>query len=97
RGTGVGRPRRPRPHPPVRAGHPELRPVHLLRDPFPRPAGGPVVSILLVGLGHPDRGDDAVGSTVLWSLAAEGGVDADGPGDDVRILVLVDPVDLPLR
>lgn len=55
------------------------------------------MSILLVGLGHPDRGDDAVGSTVLWSLAAEGGVDADGPGDDVRILVLVDPVDLPLR
>lgn len=51
---------------------------------------------MLVGLGHPDRGDDAVGSTVLRSLADKGAVDVDGLDDDLWILDLVDPVDLPL-
>ena len=49
------------------------------------------MSILLVGIGHPDRGDDAVGPTVLRVLA-----DERAAGGDVHVLDLVDPVDLPL-
>ena len=69
-GAEVVRPRRPRPAAPLRAGHPQLRPVHLVRHPLPRPHGGPRMtgtrplpqpSTLVVGLGSVDRGDDAVG------------------------------------
>lgn len=48
------------------------------------------MSVLLVGIGHPDRGDDAVGPAIVRSLAER-------TAADVRILDLVDPVDLPLR
>ena len=60
----------------LRADHPQLRPVHLLRDPLPEDAGGPVMtasttrrSVLVVGVGTPERGDDAAGRHVARRLA----------------------------
>ncbi len=96
-GRGLVRPRRPRPAAPLRAGHPQLRPVHLLRDPLPRPHRGPQMTAarpvprpttLVVGLGSADRGDDAVGGHVARAVAALA---------DPRVVVVVeheDPTDL---
>ena len=47
---------------PLRAVDPQLRPLHLLRDPFPRAGGGPRVTV--IGLGNEWRGDDGVGLEV---------------------------------
>ena len=67
----------------LRAGDPQLRPVHLLCHPLPRPDRGPDVTAaaepdgrngvvsapLVVGLGSSDRGDDAVGPRVASAIA----------------------------
>ena len=48
------------------AGHPKLRPVHLVRDPLPRPhCRTDMTRPLLVGIGNPWRGDDGIG----WAVA----------------------------
>lgn len=46
------------------------------------------MSTLLIGLGHPDRGDDAVGPLIVEACRDLAGV---------TVLPLVDPVDLPMR
>ena len=61
--------------PPVRAGDPQLRPVHLLRHPLPatcRWSGrdGRADDALVVGVGNPVRGDDAVGPAVAALVRA---------------------------
>ena len=63
-GRGLDRPRRPRAPAPVRARDPQLRPLHLLRHPLPRPhrgrgrdgATGLARLGLVVGLGSPTAG-----------------------------------------
>ena len=68
--AGAARPVHRRADPSVRAGDPQLRPLHLLRDALPRPHAGSWVTGLVVGVGNPDRGDDAVGPRVADRLAA---------------------------
>ena len=59
--------------PAVRAGDSQLRPLHLVRDALPRPHGGGAMTrpAIVIGLGNPDRGDDAVGVQVARQVAAE--------------------------
>jgi hydrogenase maturation protease len=55
----------------VRAGDPQLRPLHLLRDAFPEagPAGGVTESgRLVIGVGNPYAGDDGAGRAVARRL-----------------------------
>ena len=40
---------------------PELRPVHLVRHPLPRPNGESVADLVVIGVGNRMMGDDAVG------------------------------------
>ncbi len=57
----------------LRAGGPQLRPVHLLLDSLPPPRDRAPLSMgrtLVVGLGNRMRGDDAVGLEVAATLAA---------------------------
>src|SRR5512135_998350 len=73
---GPPRPAHRRADPPVRAGDPQLRPVHLLRDTLPAPAGGPGMTAgpetaLVVGVGNPVRGDDGVGPAVAALVRAQ--------------------------
>jgi len=56
-------------------------------DALPRSAGAPAPGGLVVGLGHPDRGDDAVGPLVVEAVRA---MDPAG----VRLAVLADPLRL---
>ena len=57
----------------VRAAHPELRPVHLVRHALPRPArGGPLVTaprpVRLLVCGNADRGDDGAALAAVAGL-----------------------------
>ncbi len=70
--AGPAGPRHRGADPSVRAGDPQLRPVHLLRHPLPRPHRGGRVSALVVGIGNPSRGDDAVGPLVADRVARLG-------------------------
>ena len=58
---GAHGPARRRAAAPLRAGDPQLRPVHLLRDALPDARGRAVVRTVVVGVGNELRGDDAVG------------------------------------
>ncbi len=77
RGAAVGGHGRPHAHPPLRARDPQLRPLHLLRDALPRPEDQAVMTAkaaprggpLVVGLGSPDQGDDAVGPAIARAVA----------------------------
>ena len=70
----------------ARAGDPQLRPVHLLRDALPHAEGGAGMSgrARVIGLGQAAAGDDQVGLAViehlrsLWCRRAPGA--APGPG-----------------
>ena len=58
---------------PVRADDPQLRPVHILRDPLPRPRGEPPMIAgrrVMVGLGNRFRGDDRAGLELADRLLA---------------------------
>src|SRR5262249_23033739 len=49
----------------LRADDPQLRPVHLLRDPLPRSESGAAVrGVVVVGVGRADRGDVGAGVEV---------------------------------
>ena len=49
---------------------PQLRPVHLLRDPLPRPHRGPGVTVgAVIGVGNPFRRDDGLGLEVVRRAA----------------------------
>jgi hypothetical protein len=55
----------------VRAGRAELRSLHLLRHALPEAhRGAPVKGAVVIGVGNPDRGDDAVGLEVARRLRA---------------------------
>ena len=56
----------------VRAGRPQLRPVHLVRHALPRPDGGAHMTALLIGLGNLHRGDDGVGIEVARRAVTRG-------------------------
>ena len=99
--TGPPRPASRCVDPAVRDRHPQLRSVHLLRDPLPVPSGGFAVKPLVVGLGSVDRGDDAVGVLVVRQVADVPGADVIEVSDPSRlvdlgagrdVMVLVDAV-----
>ena len=52
----------------LRAGGPQLRSLHLLRDALPEARAGAGMSTLVIGVGNPDRGDDAAGLEVARRL-----------------------------
>ena len=57
----------------LRAGGPQLRPLHLVRDPLPEARGrAPLSRVVVIGVGNVYRGDDAVGLAVARRSA--GGV-----------------------
>ena len=72
----AARPRRPPVDPRVRAGHPQLRPVHLLCDPLSRSVRGADVSVVggavVIGVGNPYRRDDGVGPAIVERLRRRG-------------------------
>ena len=57
----------------VRAGDPQLRPLHLVRHALPRPEGGATVRVVAVGVGNPYRSDDGVGLVVAERLRDDAG------------------------
>ena len=58
--------------PALRAGDPQLRPVHLLRDALPAARGGPT-ALTVIGVGNPLRGDDGAGLEVARRLRERSG------------------------
>ena len=53
----------------MRADDPQLRPVHLLRDPFPHLRSSVDDAVAVIGIGNEFRRDDGIGPTIARAVA----------------------------